>query len=273
MSTSTPSVAPAEVDYPETDGLPMAENDVQYEWIVTIREGLDSVFRDDPDVYVSGNLFWYPIEGDNKTVLAPDALVALGRPKGKRPSYRQWEEGGVAPQVVFEILSPSNTAREMQAKREFYERHGSHEYYEFDPNPSPVKLRGWERRNGSFVEIRQTSGWVSPRLGIRFEVGDDLTIYRPDGQRFETFQEHERRAIEADRRANEERLRADEDRRLRLLSDQRADEDRRLRLLSDQRADEDRRLRLLSDQRADEERLRAQRLAAMLRAAGLDPGE
>jgi Uma2 family endonuclease len=234
MSTYTPP----EIDYPESDGLPMAENDLQYEWIVTIREGIDAVFHDDPDVYVSGDLFWYPVEGDNKTVLAPDALVAIGRPKGKRKSYRQWEEGGVAPQVVFEVLSPSNTAREMQAKREFYERHGADEYYEFDPNPDPVKLRGWERRGGSFVEIQPISGWVSPRLGIRFEVGADLTIYRPDGRRFETFQEIERRADEADRRADE----------------------------ADRRADE-------ADRRADEADRRAERLAAMLRAAGLDPGE
>jgi Uma2 family endonuclease len=194
MSTSTPPAAFAEVDYPETDGLPMAENDLQYEWIVTIREGIESVFRDDPDVYVSGNLFWYPVEGDNTIVLAPDALVALGRPKGKRRSYRQWEEGGVAPQVVFEVLSPSNSAREMQAKREFYERYGADEYYEFDPNPAPVALRGWLRQGDSFEEIQPISGWVSPRLGIRFELADDLTIYRPDGRPFETYREIERRA-------------------------------------------------------------------------------
>ena len=82
-------------------------------------------------------MFWYPVEGDNTTVLAPDVMVAFDRPKvGKRRgSYRQWEEGGIAPQVVFEVLSPGNDAREMQAKRAFYERHGADEYYEFDPNP------------------------------------------------------------------------------------------------------------------------------------------
>ena len=54
MSTATPPVASAEVDYPESDGLPMADNEIQYEWIVTIKGGLDAVFRDDPDVYVRG---------------------------------------------------------------------------------------------------------------------------------------------------------------------------------------------------------------------------
>ena len=210
MSTYTPSVAPAEVDYPESDGLPMADNTVQFEWIVTIKGGLDALFGDDPNVFVAGNLFWYPVEGDNTTVLAPDAMVAFGRPKdGRRGSYRQWDEGGVAPQVVFEVLSPSNEAREMQAKREFYERHGAEEYYEFDPDSDPVTLRGWRRRGGSFVEIQPISGWTSPRLGVRFELGDDLTIIRPDGRPFETYREVERRAEEERLRAEEERLRAD----------------------------------------------------------------
>jgi hypothetical protein len=159
-------------------------------------------------------------------------MVAFGRPKDdRRGSYRQWVEGGVAPQVVFEVLSPGNDAREMQDKREFYERHGVEEYYEFDPDPDPVTLRGWQRRGGSFVEIWPISGWVSPRLGVRFELGEDLSIIRPDGRAFETYREVERRAGEAERRAEEERL------------------------------------------RAEEERLRAERLAAKLRALGLDPEE
>lgn len=203
--------APPEVDYPESDGLPMADNTVQYEWIVTIKGGLDAVFGDDPDVFVAGNLFWYPVEGNNKIVLAPDTMVAFGRPKaGRRGSYRQWEEGGIAPQVVFEVRSPNNDAREMLAKRAFYERFGVEEYYEFNPDAEPVTLRGWLRQGESFAEIRATSGWTSPRLGIRFELGDDLTIIRPDGRAFETYSEVERRAEESERRAEESERKAEE---------------------------------------------------------------
>ena len=70
---------------------------------------LDEVFRDDPQVFVAGNLLWYPVEGDNKTRAAPDAMVVFGRPKGDRSSYLQWLEGNIAPQVVFEVLSPGNS--------------------------------------------------------------------------------------------------------------------------------------------------------------------
>ncbi len=205
MSLYTPPSARAEVDYPDDDGLPMSDNTVQYRWIVTIQGGLDALFRDDPAVFVAGNLLWYPVEGDNATRLAPDVMVAFGRPKDdRRGSYRQWVEGGVAPRVAFEVLSPSNDPREIQAKRAFYERHGVEEYYEFDPDA--VDLRGWWRPAGPFEEIRPISGWTSPRLGVRFELGDDLRIIRPDGRPFETYREVERRADEVERRA--ERLAA-----------------------------------------------------------------
>src|SRR3712207_7120329 len=107
--------------YPESDGKPMAENTLQFEWITTIQGGVDALFRDDPNVFVAGDLLWYPVEGDNVTRTAPDTMVAFGRPKGYRGSYRQWVEGGIAPQVVFEILSPGNRAGEMERKFQFYE--------------------------------------------------------------------------------------------------------------------------------------------------------
>ena len=116
------------IEYPESDGLPMAENTLQYQWIVTIVTGLRHLFENDPNVFVAGDLFWYPAEARPKIRMAPDAMVAFGRPAGHRRSYLQWEEGGIAPQVVFEVLSPGNRAGEMAAKRAFYTRYGVEEY-------------------------------------------------------------------------------------------------------------------------------------------------
>ena len=92
-------------------------------------------------MFVAGDLLWYPVAGDNKTRIAPDALVAFGRPKGDRGSYKQWEEGGMAPQVVFEVLSPGNTRQEMADKLAFYDRYGVEEYYLYDPDHG--RLQGW----------------------------------------------------------------------------------------------------------------------------------
>jgi Uma2 family endonuclease len=69
-----------------------------------IKENLECLFADHPDVFVAGDLLWYPVEGRPDIRVAPDALVTFGRPKGYRGSYQQWQEGNIAPQVVFEIL-------------------------------------------------------------------------------------------------------------------------------------------------------------------------
>ncbi|MDP6118256.1 MAG: Uma2 family endonuclease [Planctomycetota bacterium] len=189
MITQATAPSTSDVVYPDSDGEPMADNTLQYEWIHTIKSGLDNVFADDPDVFVAGDLLWYPVEGDNKTRTAPDALVAIGRPKGYRGSYRQWEEAGIAPQVVFEVLSPGNRPAEMARKRDFYEEHGVEEYYIYNPNGPQIE--GYIRRDGRLEEIPQMHGWISPRLGIQFELvpGSDLTIREPDGSPFMTHQQ------------------------------------------------------------------------------------
>jgi hypothetical protein len=55
---------------------------------VTIKENLELVFADNPEVFVAGDLLWYPVEGNNKLRIAPDVMVAFGRPKGDRGSPR-----------------------------------------------------------------------------------------------------------------------------------------------------------------------------------------
>ncbi len=102
-----------EIIYLDRDDQPMSDNTKQFRWIVTIKENLELLFAEEPQVFVAGDLLWYPVEGNNKIRLAPDAMVVFDRPKGDRGSYRQWVEDGIAPQVVFEILSPGNRMAEM----------------------------------------------------------------------------------------------------------------------------------------------------------------
>src|SRR2546429_1900954 len=109
MSHPFMSMVSGSIYYPETDGQPMSENTRQFRWIVTLAGNLAALYRDRLDVFVCGNQFWYPVEGEPETRIAPDVYVVFGRPKGDRPSYRQWEEGNIPLTVVFEVLSPSNT--------------------------------------------------------------------------------------------------------------------------------------------------------------------
>ncbi len=169
--------------YPDSDGEPMAENTLQFNWIVTIKENLESLFASRDDVFVAGDLLWYAVEGRPEIRLAPDALVAFGRPKGYRGSYMQWEEDGVPPTVVFEVLSPGNRAGEMQRKLEFYQRYGVEEYYLYDPER--ILINGWLRDGAALRPVAAMDGWTSPRLGVRFERADGtLQIFRPEGKPF-----------------------------------------------------------------------------------------
>ena len=244
MSAPTILRAKPEIEYPDSDGRPMSDNTLQFQWIVTLQGGLDAMFRDDLDVFVAGDLLWYPVEGDNTLRVAPDVLVAFGRPKGYRGSYRQWEEDDLAPHVVFEILSPGNRSGELVRKFRFYEQFGVEEFYTYDPQHG--ELSGWIRDGERFREIETMSGWVSPRLGVRFDISSgELQVFRPDGRRLPTYVELAEQSDVALRAAELERRRADE---------------------AHARADE-------AHARAQQERERAERLAARLRELGVEPVE
>jgi Uma2 family endonuclease len=197
-----PSPSQKDIIYPDSDGQPMADNTKQFELIVLIKKNLDLLFINEPNVFVAGDLLWYPIEGDNKNRIAPDVMVILGRPKGDRGSYQQWKEDNIPPQVVFEILSPGNTVKEMVRKYKFYEHYGVEEYYLYDPERH--ELTGWLRSGSELQEIDEMVGWVSPRLGIRFELSEGkLQIYRPDGQQFVTYVELAQQKEQAQQRAEQ----------------------------------------------------------------------
>lgn len=202
--------------YPDSDGQPMADNTKQFRWIVVIKENLELLFAKAENVFVAGDLLWYPVEGDHKTRQAPDVMVIFGRPKGDRGSYKQWEEEQISPQVVFEILSPGNRLHGMAHKLKFYELYGVEEYYLYDPDG--VELIGWLRSGKQLEIIEEMNGWVSPRLQVKFELtAQTLEIFSPSGERFLTFvelaqvreQEHQR-AEQEHQRAEQERQRADQ---------------------------------------------------------------
>lgn len=243
-------VDPYEPEYPQDDGNPMAESTLQYQWIVTIKEGLEVLFADRDDVFVAADLLWYATRGDKHDVVAPDVLVVFGRPKGHRRSYREWVEGGVVPQVVFEVASHTNTAAEMARKLALYDRRGVEEYYYYDPESG--ELEGWIRQGDRLAPAPDVEDWTSPRLGISFEAppGRDLLVVRgPDGRRFLTFAEQAREADASERRARKET-------RLRRQAERDARDERRLREEAE------------SQTRAAIER--AERMASRLRELGLE---
>ena len=197
-----------DVLFPDSDGKPMADNTEQYRWIVIIKENLEILFAAEDNVFIAADLLWYPVRSKIISPTAPDVMVVFGRQKGKRRSYRQWNEQNIPPQVVFEILSASNDEDEMSRKLEFNNTYGVEEYYIYDPES--FQLDGWLRQGGNLNKLWDIDGWVSPRLGIRFDTGQgELVIYRPDKQKFLTSVELEQRAARAELLLEQERQRAD----------------------------------------------------------------
>src|SRR5262245_62047214 len=237
MSTYSQIMAAQETAYPDSDGQPMADNTRQFRWIVTIQGGLDALFSEEPNGFVAGDLLWYPVEGKPSIRMAPDVMVVFGPPKGDRGSYQQWRESGIAPQVVFEVLSPGNSLVEMLEKLRFYERYGAEEFYIYDPDRGA--LSGWIGADGELTAIQTMDGWVSPRLQIRFSLErGELALYHPEGRKFASFVELERLREQAQQRAEQAQQRAEQ-----------------------------------AQQRAEQAQQRAERLAAQLRALGVEPEE
>ena len=223
------------IDYPDYDGEPMSDNTVQFDWIAILKWNADSYFRDDPLVFVAGDHLIYTVEGEREIRQAPDVYVVFGRPKCHRGSYQVWNEAGIFPQVIFEVWSPRNGDTLTVEKLAFYERNGAEEYYIIYPE-FPAHVAGWLREGDSLVRVPQINGFVSPRLGFRFETqSGEVRIYGPDNKELKTPLEIARERDYEREQAELQRLRAEAEK-----------------------------------QRADDEKQRADRLAAMLRELGVD---
>jgi Uma2 family endonuclease len=258
-----------EIDYPDSDGNPMSDNTEQYRWIVIIKENLEIMYADNPNVFVAGDLAWYPVRYTQQR-MAPDVMVVFGRPKGRRGSYKQWEEDNIAPQVAFEILSPSNKDRRgidsLDEKFAFYKTYGIQEYYIYDPDD--FVLQGWEYAEERFVRIEMQPQWVSPLLQVRFEwqVGKELVLYRPNGQRFLSSVELEQRALTAEQRAVTAEQRV-------VTAEQRVVTAEQRVVTAEQLALQERQLAAIAEQRAEQAERNAVHLANRLRALGIDPDD
>jgi Uma2 family endonuclease len=211
----SPTTPPQPVTYPESDGKPMADNTKQARWIFVLHGNLTALFRTVVDVFIAADLFWYAREGDEQERTAPDVLVVFGRPKGDRGSYLQWQEDNVPCTVVFEVLSPSNTYKEMAKKLAFYDEYGVEEYYVYDPDENDLVV--YTRGQLALRLIDHEGDYTSQRLGIRFDLsGPEMVVFYPDGRPFLSFEEldaerqrQHQRADKAEQRADKAEQRAD----------------------------------------------------------------
>ena len=179
------AVVPETIDYPESDGLPMAENESQFWPILYVGSALDRYYQDREDVYVVGNLLLFyregnPQEGDFGKSISPDLMVVIGAAKHVRSSYKLWEEPK-APDFVLEIASESTWQADSGKKRDTYAEIGVPEYWQVDPTGSYLRppLQGFRLVGGEYQPIvgaQRTDGTLMARsdvLGLQLHLNPE----------------------------------------------------------------------------------------------------
>ena len=213
------AIVPDATDYPDSDGLPMAENESQFWPILYVGSALDRYYQDRDDVYVVGNLLLYyqegnPREGDFGKSVSPDLMVVLGAPKHVRSSYRLWEEPK-APDFVLEIASESTYRTDRGEKRDVYAGMGVSEYWQYDPvgNYLDPPLLGFRlvggryvpipamTQEGSMLTVRSEVLGLELRLTAGAPVREALHFYDPvRGEYLRTYREAEARLEQTEER-------------------------------------------------------------------------
>jgi Uma2 family endonuclease len=200
-----------EIFYPESDGEPMGETGIHVDETIYLIEALRERFRAEPDVYVSGDMFLYFVEGDPRSVVSPDVYVVKGVSKKVRRTYRFWEEGGRGPCFVIEVTSDSTRNEDFVKKKALYERLGVEEYVLYDPLGEYLdpRIQGYRLVRGRYQPIRleRDGSLVSRSTGVTFRMeGDEIrAVETASGRPFLRYAELENE--NARLRAEIERLR------------------------------------------------------------------
>ena len=216
------SIPPAAVEYPCSDGQPMAESEIHAQCMMYATAALRRHFQRHAqrDVYVSSNHFIYYERGNPRAVVAPDVYVVIGAPVHLRDSYLLWNEPK-GPDFVLEATSRSTRREDLGHKREVYAALGVTEYFLYDPRDEYLTppLQGFTLEDGQYRPLPAMTVLPGRGVAIRSEVlGLELRDRREEqmlrlrdpatGRDLPTYDEldeaHE--AAEAARRAAEARI-------------------------------------------------------------------
>jgi len=247
------------LDLPGDDEEPM-ENERERIQINLVIKLLDQYWRDRNDFYVGGNMFVYYSLSQARAVL--DELSTPGRPKRafrgpdvfvvlnvdgsyRRQKWVAWQEEGRYPDIIFEFLSPKTRKKDLGEKKRLYEQtFKTREYFCFDYlNPGDEEsLLGWRLDAQGYYQpiTADTRGWLwSEELDLW--VGRWSGSILRDNTAWMRFYTPEGELVLTPAEAEAQRAKAEA-----------------------QRAEAE-------AQRAEAEAQRAERLAAQLRAMGIEP--
>ncbi len=165
----------ASIFYPEEDGEPMAVSDLHRRILMRTLQVFDEHFKQNPEVYVSGDILMYYVEGDPRKSVSPDVLVAFGLGKKPRRNYLVWVEGKV-PDFAMEFSSKNTYQNDLGRKMELYASLGIRDYFLCDIEGLylPAPLMGSTLVDGRYVAIPANvdGGLHSPALNLDFHIDD-----------------------------------------------------------------------------------------------------
>ncbi len=229
---SAPATLPFELVYDDGEPLDTEWHSLQHP---LLRELLRyaMVEQGRSDAYVGGDMFvYYSVEQAREVVTkgppyfrGPDVFWVAGvdEPGRLRRAWISWEEGGLLPDLIVELLSPSTAHVDRGVKKELYARvFRTSEYYLYEPETR--KLEGFWLAGGAYQPMapgdqgrlwsRQLGLFLGLWHGFREDKEADwVRLYRPDGTLVPTQEERAEAALElaeaAQQRADAERQRAD----------------------------------------------------------------
>ncbi|MFY9823433.1 MAG: Uma2 family endonuclease [Thermoanaerobaculia bacterium] len=206
-----------EIEYPTSDGQPMAETSLHRMVMSDLIFGLENRYLQEPDVWAGGNLFLCYEEGNPAAIVSPDVLLAKGtNGKWPRPNYLLWEEP--LPCLVVEVTSKKTKREDPGKKKSLYERLGIEEVVLFDPYGDYLRprLQGYRLALGRYqrTPLEPNGALLSQTTGLEFHPeGKRLRLLDPvTGERYLWPEESEaaRKTETAARRAAERKAAKEE---------------------------------------------------------------
>jgi Uma2 family endonuclease len=265
---------PTALELPESDNLPV-DNELQIPVADLLRDTLTLIWQGCQDWFFGVNLGIYADTEEPYTAIGPDGFLSLGVPRFRpqygtrgRPSYVLWEEDGILPTLVLEVVS-EKYGGEYDSKLQKYQTLEVPYYVVYDPErfqKGHAALEVYRLVDGVYVRLGGEPVWIAEiGLGIGRAVGtvkgwtrEWLYWFSEEGERYPVPEEYQRyRADLAEKQVEAEQ-------RARAEAERLAEQEQRARLEAEKQAEQEQRARLEAEHRA-------QALAERLRALGFDP--
>jgi Uma2 family endonuclease len=165
-----------EVDYPTSDGQPMAESQDHAKVMMDLFFCLQLRYKAVADAWEGINFFLFYEKGNPKARVSPDVMLAKGVARWDRQNYLLWKER--PPSLIVEVTSRKTRRKDTGPKKDLYERIGVEEYILFDPLGEYLRpqLQGYRLLRGRYqpIPLSEDGALLSRTTGLRM---------RPEGRR------------------------------------------------------------------------------------------